>query len=374
MQRFAVTIALVAPLSGCADTPPPPTPPPLEVTVVEVEPHDTPVVSTFVGKTQSSRRVEIRARIDGFLEKRAYDEGSMVEDGQVLFEMDRKPMAAQLQAARAELDQHLAALATARAQLDRIRPLAEQNAVAQKELDDADGHHSSAAAAVEAARAKVVEAELNLGYCTITSPVNGLTSFARQQDGAYISFGDSLLTYVAQIDPMYVEFSISENQLLKGRDLTARGLLVTPPDDEMEVEVVLADGTVYPYTGRITFADASLSEETGTFLLRAEVENPNDRLRPGQFVRVHLKGHYRPDAILLPQRAVQQGPKGSFVWVIEGTTTRFQPVTVSAWLEDEWFVDTGLEGGEMVVVDGAMKLQADMTVQVVPASGKAARR
>ena len=374
MRRIALAIPLIALLAGCAETPPPPAPPAPEVTVVEVEPRDAPVVVEFVGKTQSSRRVEIRARVEGFLERRAYEEGRMVEDGQVLFEMDRKPMEAQLQAARAELDQHLAALATARAQLDRIRPLAEQNAVAQKELDDADGQHSSAAAAVEAARAKVVEAELNLGYCTITSPVNGLTSFARQQDGAYISFSNSLLTYVAQIDPMYVEFSISENQLLKGRDLTARGLLVTPPDDEMEVEVVLADGTVYPYTGRITFADASLSEETGTFLLRAEVENPNDRLRPGQFVRVHLKGHYRPDAILLPQRAVQQGPKGSFVWVIEGTTTRFQPVTVSAWLDDEWFVDTGLEGGEMVVVDGAMKLQADMTVRVVPASGKGARR
>ena len=140
-----------------------------------------------------------------------------------------------------------------------------------------------------------------------------------------------------------------------------------PEDDAYEVELILADGTVYPHTGRITFADASLSEQTGTFLIRAEVANPDDSLRPGQFVRALLKGATRPEAILLPQRAVQQGAKGSFVWVIDAAgKAEFRPVVVSGWSEgDQWFVDEGLRGGETVVVDGALKLRAGVPVQVV---------
>ena len=229
---------------------------------------------------------------------------------------------------------------------------------------------------VEAAKAKVVQAELDLGYTTIVAPVRGLSSFAVQREGAYIGYGtDSLLTYVAQLEPMWVEFSVSENQILKWRDQERRGLITMPEDEDLEVQIVLADGTVYPHTGRITFADASLSEETGTFLLRAELENPGMQLRPGQFVRVHLKGAYRPDAILVPQRAVQQGAKGSFAWLVDQGKARFQPIVVSAWHEDLWFVDEGLQGGETVVVDGASKLQVDTPIKIVdPTAGEPARR
>ena len=348
-------------------------PPAPEVTVITTIPKDTPVVSEFVGKTVSSRRVEIRARVEGFLEKRLYTEGTMVKDGDVLFQMDRKPFQADLRAAKAELAQQQARFENAEANLKRVKPLAEKNAVSQKDLDDSIGTYRSSAASVEAAKAKVVQAELSLSYTTITSPVTGLSSFAVQQEGAYIGFGsDSLLTYVAQLDPMWIEFSISENQILKFRQQTESGIVEEPEHGNYEVEVILADGSVFHNRGRITFADASLSEETGTFLIRAEVknemdvDNPTETLRPGQFVRARLHGTVRPNAILVPQRAVQQGAKGSFVWVIdEEGKAEFQPIIVGRWHGEEWFVDEGLEGGETIVVDGALRLRAGIAVKIV---------
>jgi len=350
-----------------------PTPPSPEVTVIKTVPRDTPVTIEFVGKTVSSRRVEIRSRVEGFLEKRLYTEGSMVKEGDVLFQMDQKPFQADLRAAKAELAQQQARLDNAEANLKRVKPLAEKNAVSQKDLDDAIGTYRSSAAAVEAAKAKVVQAELSLSYTTITSPVTGLSSFAVKQEGAYIGFGsDSLLTYVAQLNPMWVEFSVSENQILKSRQQSELGIIKHPEQGDMEVEVVLADGSIFPNRGRITFADAALSEETGTFLIRAELENIMDTdselemLRPGQFVRARLHGMVRPNAILVPQRAVQQGAKGSFVWVVdEEGKAEFQPVTVGQWYGDEWFIDEGLEGGETVVVDGALKLRPGIPVKIV---------
>jgi membrane fusion protein (multidrug efflux system) len=343
-----------------------------EVTVVKIKPKDTPVVGEFVAKTASSRRVEIRSRVVGFLEKRAYVEGSMVEVGQVLFQIDPKPFQAQLNAARAELKQQQARMVTAKANLDRIKPLAKQNAVAKKELDDALGNYRSTSASVEAAKAKVVQTELDLGYCTITSPVRGLSSYANLREGAFVGQGpDSLLTYVAQVDPMWVEFSISENQILRRKQKISKGELVDPVDGNFVVEIVLGDGTTYPHEGRITFADASLSEETGTFLIRAEVDNPKKELRPGMFVRALLKGGIRPNAILVPQRAVQQGANGSFVWVVdEQGKAKFQPITVGPWHGEQWFITEGLEGGETVVVDGALKLRAGVPVKIVEAGSK----
>lgn len=347
-------------------------PRPTPVTVVKVVAKDAPVSTEFVGKTASSRRVEVRSRVEGFLQSRDYEEGTLVREGQVMFQMDRKPFEAQLQAAKAELSQQLARQATADADLDRAVPLAKKDAIAQRELDHALGNSRSAAAAVESAQAKVVQAELDLGYTTIHAPVTGLSSYANQREGAYIGFGsDSLLTYVARIDPIWVEFSISENQLLQARKNEKAGLYVPPAEQQFEVEIVLADGTLYPEVGRITFADASLSEETGTFLLRAELPNPPrkdsglSQLRPGQFVRVHLKGGVRPNAVLIPQRAVQQGAKGSFVWVINAENkAEFRPIEVGDWQGDEWFITAGLKDGETVVVDGALKLRAGVEVAI----------
>ena len=367
--RSLVVIPFLVAAVGCGESQQQATTPgPVDVTVMKTEARDTPVVSEFVAKTASSRRVEIRSRVEGFLEERLYTEGELVQPGQPLFQMDRKPFEAQLQAAKAELAQQQARMETAKANLDRVKPLAEQNAVAKKELDDAQGVYREAAAAVEAAGARVTQTELDLGYTTIYSPVLGLSSYAVKREGAFIGFGtESLLTYVAQIDPMWVEFSVSENMLLRKRSALKAGTMVGPPDENYVVEIILADGSVYPETGKITFADASLSEETGTFLIRAEIANPGGQsLRPGMFVRVNLIGASRPSAILVPQRAVQQGAKGSFVWVVkEDGTAEFRPVTVGPWHDDNWFIDEGLQAGETVVVDGALKLRAGAQVNIV---------
>jgi membrane fusion protein (multidrug efflux system) len=345
---------------------------PVEVVTQTVQPADTPVSFQFVGKTASSRKVEIRSRVAGFLEKRLYQEGEFVQEGEVLFQMDRKPFEVNLDAAEAELAQQQAKLQTAKANLDRVRPLVKKNAVAQKELDDALGSYRSSIAAVEAAKANVKQANLDLSYTEIRSPVYGLSSFAVQQEGAYIGIGtEALLTYVAQIDPIWVEFSISENQLLKHRRSKKDGFIKLPEDSHYTVEIILADGSVYPHRGKITFLDASINEKTGTFLLRAEVDNPDVELRPGQFVRANLIGAIRPDAILIPKTAVQQGAKGSFVWVVsKDKTAELRPVTVGAWKDNQWFINEGLNKGDTIVVQGGIKLRAGTPLVAASQTGQ----
>lgn len=363
-----LAVALLAACSGKeADKP---KPPPTEVSVQVVKTQTVPVTYEFVGQTESSQQVEIRARVNGFLERRVYTEGAYVKAGEVMFLMDAKPFEANLKAARAELAQQQARLATARANLARVKPLVVDDALAAKDLDDATGQEQAAAAAVEAAAAKVTDAQLNLGYVTITSPVAGISSFAKVQDGAYVSAANSLLTYVAKLDPMRVNFSLSENESLRVQEEVAKGRLLKAPDDDYGVELVLADGSTFPSRGRVTFADAAFSQETGTFLLRAELPNPKGQLRPGQFVRVKVSGFTRPNSIVVPQRAVQQGPRGQFVWTADGEGKVIQrPVEAGDWLGDQWLVTSGLKSGERVVVDGFMRLAPGVMVSAkeVPA-------
>lgn len=342
-------------------------PPPPVVTVMDVIQRDVPVVFEYVAQTQSSHLVNIQARVSGFIDKRMYTEGAVVKEGQVLFQMDAKPFQVQLDQARAALARQDAALETARLNLARIKPLVEQNALSQKDLDDATGRYQSDGAAVEQAKAQVETAKLNLSYTTITSPVTGVSSSALQTDGTYISIQNSLLTTVAVLSPMWVNFSISENEMQSYREQVGKGLLRTPTAGKYSVEVILVDGSVYPYTGQITFAEPSYNAQTGTFLIRASVNNPQGVLRPNQFVRVRLKGAIRPKAILVPQRSVQQGSKGHFVWVVyKEKKAEQRPVTVGAWHGDDWFISEGLRPGEQVVVDGGLTLRPGMPVSTKP--------
>jgi len=331
-------------------------------------PRDTPVSFEFVGQTQSTRQVQIVARVSGFLDKRVYTEGSMVKAGQVMFLQDPKPFKAQLDAARGELAEQQARLQVARDNLARVKPLAARKALSQRELDDATGQFLAASAAVETAKANVEEARLNLGYTTITTPVTGLSSFAKVQDGQYLSgSGDSsVLTYVQQTHPIWVNFSISENDMLKLRTEQAAGALRLPAADEYEVEVVLADGSLFPNRGRITFANADYNAQTGTFLVRATVPNPGAQLRPGQFVRVRILGAVRPNAILVPQEAVLQGAKGHFVVVVDKENkAEIRGVEVGPWHGNEWFITRGLAPGDTVVIDGMVKLSPGAPVKIV---------
>jgi len=336
----------------------------VEVAVMKVTARDTPVTTEFVGQTQSSRQVEIRARVDGFLDKRLYSEGGMVKAGEVMFRMDPNPFQAQLNAAEGALAAQRARLQVARDNLARVKPLTAQNALSEKDLDDAIGQEQAATAAVETAKAQVEQARLNLGYTVISSPLKGLSSYARVQEGAYVNALNSLLTYVAQTDPIWVNFSISENEVLRIRGETERGFYRAAKDG-YDVEVVLADGSVFPKRGRITFANADYNPQTGTFLLRATLPNPEAVLRPGQFVRVIILGGVRPNAVLVPQQAVLQGAKGHFVWVVDAEgKARIRSVQVGPWHGDQWFIDSGLVPGEMVVVDGVMRLAEGAAVRI----------
>jgi len=361
-----VLIGLLAAVAGCRKQEPVVPTPPLQVTAVSVTPRDTPVQFEFVAQTASSREVEIRARVDGFLDKRLYTEGNMVRAGQPLFQMDRKPFEAALQSAEGQLEQQRARLEVAQANLKRVRPLAARNAVSKKELDDAIGFERSSQAAVLAADGEVRKARLNLGYTTIASPLHGLTSYAKKQEGSYLTVGEQgLLTTVSQVDPIWVNFSVSENELLSYRDQIAKGRLRFPQGQDFEVEVVLADGTVFPRRGRISFAAPSFDSATGTFLVRTELPNPEGKLRPGQFVRARVLGATRPAAMQLPQRAVQQGSKGHYVWVIGNDgKARQRMVEVGDWIGDDWFISDGLKPGERVVVDGAGRVTPTAPLRV----------
>jgi membrane fusion protein (multidrug efflux system) len=308
--------------------------------------------------------------VSGFLDKRMYTEGAVVKEGQVLFQMDAKPFQVQLDQAKAALARQEAALETARLNLARTKPLTELNALSQKDLDDATGQYQSTAAAVEQAKAEVETARLNLSYTTITTPVAGISSSARQTDGTYINPQNSLLTTVAVLSPMWVNFSLSENEIQKYRDQTAKGLFRPPKNNDYQVEIVLVDGSVFPHRGQLTFAEPSYNPQTGTFLIRATVNNPDGILRPNQYVRARLKGAIRPNAILVPQRAVQQGSKGHFVWVVgKESKVEQRPVVVGDWQGDDWFIFEGLRAGEQVVVDGALTLRPGAVVSTKAYAG-----
>jgi membrane fusion protein (multidrug efflux system) len=319
--------------------------------------------------------VQIQSRVDGFLDRRLYHEGEMVRAGQTLFQMDRKPFEAALQTAQGQLSQQRARVEVAAANLARVRPLAARNAVSKKDLDDAVGAEKSARASVIAAEGEVRKAELNLGYTTIQSPLKGLSSFAKKQEGSYLTAGqEGLLTTVSQIDPIWVNFSVSENQKLLYSDQVAKGQLIFPKNMNFEVEVLLADGSAFPHRGRINFSAPSFDSQTGTFLVRTELPNPEGALRPGQFVRARMYGAVRPAAVRVPQRAVQQGAKSHYVWVIGNDgKARQRVVEVGDWYGDEWFITDGLKRGERVVVDGAGRVTPAAPLKVSNAGAQIAR-
>ena len=369
-QKVLATLVIAVLLTACGEEKTTTAKGPSEVTAIQVIAQETPVTYEYTAQTESSQLVEIRTRVSGFLDKRMYKEGSQVRSGQTLFQIDRKPFEAQLAAAKGELSAQQARHSVAQATLARVKPLVEQNALSKKDLDDSVGNERSALAAVEVARANVMTAELNLGYTTIKSPLNGLASFAKIQDGSYLNANsqDALLTTVAALDPMRVVFSVSENALLKYRESIAKGLLKAPANENYVIEVVLADGSVYPEKGRLTFADTSYSQGTGTILLRAEVANPKGDLMPGQFVRARLLGAVYPKGILVPQKAVQQSGQGYFVWTIDkDNKAQTRPIEVGNWMEDKWLVLGGLHEGDTLIVDGFMRLAPGAPVKLAEA-------
>jgi len=363
---MACAIALTA---GCSKATPPSQRPAPAVSVMTVEPKTIPFTITFVAQTESSQQVNIVARVSGYLDKIAYAEGELVKQGQVLFQLDPRPFQNQLQAADGELQSQQARYTNAKANLERVKPLAKENALSQADLDRAQAEFDASKAAVFTAQAKVDDAKLNLGYTTIRSPVTGLASRSLQRQGAFVNaMSDSAnLTYVAAIDPIWVNFSVSQNQVAKMREQTQKGQIVLPKNVNYDVEVVLSDGTVYPNQGKINFADPSFSQDTGSFLVRAVLPNPKRELQPGMFVTANVKGAQLPNAVVVPQLAVQQGSNGHLVYVVnQAGSAEVRPVIVGDYYgEKDIVIVDGLNKGDRVVVEGVLKVVPGQPVKIV---------
>jgi len=362
---IATTVALVAacgqaPQGGFQGFPP------AAVTTMVVQPKTLPVSYEYVGQTTGSKEVEVRARVTGILEKRLYTEGGWVKAGQALFVIDPKPLQAQAAAAEAEAARARAQLAQAEREVARLKPLAERRAVGQKEADDAVSNADLARATVQAAEARLAEVNLNLGYTRVNAPITGLSSRANRSEGSLVNANETLLTLLWQVDPIWVPFNVSENDQLQLNRAVAAGRLVLPKDNAFDVTVRLSDGSAFPRKGRINFSDTRVNPSTGTYEMRAEIANADAALKPGQFVRVQLKGAVRTNAIAIPQIAVQDGAQGKFVYVTgkdkDGKDVAVvRPITLGEWVEADgvnlWIVESGLAAGDTVIVDGIAKLQ-----------------
>jgi len=375
--RIAIALA-IATAVGCSKEKPPAERPAPQVQVMSVTAATVQQPISFVAQTESSQRVDIVARVSGFLEKIAYTEGELVKEDQLLFQLDPKPFKAQVDAAKGQVLAQQARFATAKANLARTKPLAEQDALSRADLDRAQGEYDSASASVFAAEAKLREAELNLGYTTIRSPVTGFASRSQQRQGSYINAvaESAQLTYVAAVDPVWVNFSVSQNQMARLRSDASAGRITMPPDQKFPVEISLSDGKVYPEKGSISFADPSFSQDTGSFLVRAVIPNPQRALRPGMFVTAKVEGLVRPDAIVIPQLAVQQGANGHVVYVIRpDNVAELRPVVVGDYLgEKNIVIVEGLKSGDRVVIDGVLKVVPGKPVQILQPGAPPAKK
>ncbi|HTL76295.1 MAG TPA: efflux RND transporter periplasmic adaptor subunit [Casimicrobiaceae bacterium] len=347
--------------------------PPAAVTVQSVEPQTFPVAFEYVGQTQGSKDVEVRARVTGIIEKRLYQEGSFVKAGQPLFIIDARPYEAQVNAAKADLARAEAQKAQADRELARLLPLAERKAIGQKEADDAASNADFAAAAVKSAQAKLAELNLNLGYTKVVAPISGLTSRAQKSEGSLATQNETLLTTISQIHPIWIVFNVSENEELRLNKAVSEGRLKLPKDNAYDVTVKLSDGSTFPKQGTINFADTRVNPTTGTYEMRAEIPNADGALKPGQFVRVILKGASRVDVLAVPQVAVLDGAQGKFVYVVgkdkDGNDVATpRPVAVGDWVgadgANKWVIESGLKPGDRVIVDGVAKLMPGAKVKV----------
>jgi membrane fusion protein (multidrug efflux system) len=372
---FLYSVSLLAmTLAGCSTREKQDTlPPAAEVVVITIQPRTLPAVFPFVARIQSSHQVDIVARVSGFLEKISYHEGRQVNAGQVLFQIDRKPFIAAANASKAEVEIRESQLWTARASYNRIKPLADLNAASKSDLDKAIGDVKSAEASLQQAKANLDKANLDLSYTTITSPVRGVAGQSKIREGSYIAAGSTsaTLTYVAKLDPAWVDFSISQNEQADAMKEEASGRLVPPKGNRYTIELELSDGRRYPHRGVVNFSDPSFSKETGTFLVRAEIPNPQADLMPGMFVKAYLTGSTRPNAIAVPQKAVQQTANGHVVYIANANEqVEVRPVTVGDWVGSDWIINQGLKAGERVIVEGFLKLAPGMPVKVVQPAQK----
>jgi len=366
MHPSLIVLVLIAVLSGCAKKPEDSGPKPASVGVIKVMPQPATVTTEYVAKVEASNTVEIRSRVGGLLEKQSALEGQLVKRGQVLFQVDPQPFVAALAQAKAALAQAEAGLEQSSRDLARVKPLSEIDAVSQQELDSVVARNSANRASVEAAKAAVKTAELNLDYTRITSPIDGIMGRTQIRVGGLINASTSLLTTVYASDTMYVNFSISERRMI---ELQRRLHLHAgdPVRTDGVFKIILADGSRYPQKAKLNFVDAAVDETTGTLPIRLEVENPDRQLLAGMFARVVVVADQVPNALLVPQRAVQELQGRTSLWIVGADNKAEQrDVTMGARIGTDWIVTEGLKPGETVAVDGTQKLKPGMPLAPQP--------
>ena len=368
---LAVLGAFLAQTAVGADGPPPPP----EVSFITVEPETVPVWFEYIGITEESKRVEIRSRIQGFLESRDFDEGLRISEGTLLFTIDPRPFQADVEVAKAQVAQAETRLRLAEQEVNRLQSVTVPGAIAASDVDKQMAEQANAAASLRLAKAQLAKAELELGYTTVSAPLDGYIGKALKEIGSLVDAGqNSLLAVMSQVDPMYVSFRISEREYLAWRNAVADGTLKLAEGDRDYLEITLLDGTVYPERGAINFEDVAVSLETGSVELRATFTNPEFNLKPGQFVKARVMGWVRPNTIAVPQAAVSQSPQGAYVYVIgPDDKAELRHIETGTWSGKDWIVDHGLSAGDHVIVEGLVKVQPGLVVNPTPYTEQGAR-
>lgn len=340
-----------------------------QVEVITVTPQTVTDEPEFIGQSESSRPVEIRSQVTGLIKERFFQEGRDVKKGDRLYQIDPVPFQAAALSAKAKVSQAEARLVQAKQNLARVKPLLAEQAVAQKDVDDAVAEELGAKAALEGARADRVKAEFDLSNTKIVAPIDGLIERTRVYEGRLVAAQTDLLTVIHQVDPMYVIVSAPESWLLQRNREMAEHKVQRPDLYQLRGVITFADGSTYPHEGKLDFADVGLRTETGSRQGRFVFPNSERRLLPGQFVTIRVVGYTRPNAILVPQRAVQQGPKGSVVFVVgDGEKIEIRAIQAAEWRGSQWLIEKGLQGGERVVVEGFTRIAPGAPVKAVPAS------
>ena len=357
-------IALTVP-AACSKGPPSGPPPP-EVSTVTVTPKPATFTLDYVATTEAVNTVDIRPRVTGVLEKQLPSEGQRVTPGQLLFVIDQQPYIAALAQAKASLAQSEATLEQAQHDLSRAQSLAQIDAISQQELDAAVARAKAGLAAVNAGKAAVKTAQLNLGYTSITSPIEGVMGRAQMRLGSLATANTSLLTTLYQTDRMYVNLSISEARLLALQRQFGRALnqntTTAPP-----FRLFLVDGSEYAQAPKLNFIAPAVDERTGTLAVRLEVPNPQRLLHAGQFARVQVAAVQDPHAIVLPQRAIQELQGKNYVWTVDAQGKAQQrDVRMGLRIGEDWQVEQGLKAGDVVIVDGVQRLHPGVAVKATP--------
>jgi len=373
IRPFLALIATVLSVAACEQEAPREAPP-LEVAVLKVEARDIPLYLDMVGQTQGSVDIPIRARVDGVLEEMHFLEGRPVTKGQLLYVIDSRPYQSQVAEAEGRLAQARTGLAKASSDLDRIRPLAEMDAVSKQDLDGAIAQFEAAEGAMQAAIAQVDQAEIQLGYTRIKAPVAGLIGITQAKVGEYVGRSPNpvVLNVVSRTDPIRVRFSINEREYLQfSRRLASEMRNIDTKDaTDAELQLILADSTIHPQRGRIVTFNAAIDPTTGTLTLEADFPNPERLVLPGQFARVRGMVEMRSGAIAVPQRAVME-TQGLFqvAVVADDNTVELRRVEMGPRTDGLWIVDSGLKVSERIALEGLQRLRTGMSV--VPTDSQA---